>query len=223
MNDDYVYLDYAATTPMDERVIQVIDKHFKETYGNSSSLHSAGQKAAQILENSRRRIASLINAERSEIFFTSSGTEADNLSLFGVSRKSKGLGNHIITTSIEHHAIENPCKYLEKNGYKVTYLPVSESGRINLEDLKDKITDKTILISIMTANNEIGTIQPIKEIGEIAHDHNIIFHTDAVQAFGKIPIDVEEMHIDLLSASSHKIYGPKGIGLIYMRNRGETE
>ncbi|MGV9197994.1 MAG: cysteine desulfurase family protein [Promethearchaeia archaeon] len=223
VNDDYVYLDYAATTPMDERVIQVIDKHFKETYGNSSSLHSAGQKAAQILENSRRRIASLINAERSEIFFTSSGTEADNLSLFGVSRKSKGLGNHIITTSIEHHAIENPCKYLEKSGYKVTYLPVSESGRINLEDLKDKITDKTILISIMTANNEIGTIQPIKEIGEIAHDHNIIFHTDAVQAFGKIPIDVEEMHIDLLSASSHKIYGPKGIGLIYMRNRGETE
>ncbi|MGV9206145.1 MAG: cysteine desulfurase family protein, partial [Promethearchaeia archaeon] len=141
--------------------------------------------------------------------------------LFGVARQRKGVGNHIITTSIEHHAVENPCKYLEEHGYRVTYLPVNESGMINLEDLQEEITDKTILISIMTANNEIGTIQPIKEIGEIAHDHKIVFHTDAVQAFGKITLDVKQMHIDLLSASSHKIYGPKGIGLIYMRNQGE--
>ncbi|MFO8020669.1 MAG: cysteine desulfurase family protein [Promethearchaeia archaeon] len=221
--EDYVYLDYAATTPMDERVIEVIDAHLRETFGNSSSVHSIGQKAADVLENSRKEIAPLINAGHSEIFFTSSGTEADNLGILGVARKNKKNGNHIITTSIEHHAIENPCKYLEKNGYKVTYLSVDENGMVDLEQLKEKITDQTILLSIMTANNEIGTIQPMREIGQIAHDNEVLFHTDAVQAFGKIPIDVDEMNIDLLSASSHKIYGPKGIGLIYMRNGGRRE
>lgn len=223
LQEDYVYLDYAATTPMDPRVIKVIDRNFKETYGNSSSLHSVGQKAAKLLEDSRGQIAPLINAERPEIFFTSSGTEADNTAIFGVIRQNKTKGNHIITSSIEHHAVENPYKYLEEKGYKVTFLPVNRTGMIDTEDLKEVITDKTILISIMTANNEIGTIQPIKEIGEIANANDIIFHTDAVQAFGKIPIDVKEMNIDLLSASSHKIYGPKGIGLLFMHNGGKHE
>jgi cysteine desulfurase len=208
---------------MDPRVIEVIDRHFKETYGNSSSLHSVGQKAAKLLEDSRKQIAPLINAERPEIFFTSSGTEADNTAIFGVIQQNKTKGNHIITSSIEHHAVENPYKYLEGKGYKVTFLPVDRTGMIDTEDLKEEITNKTILISIMTANNEIGTIQPIKEIGEIANANDVIFHTDAVQAFGKIPIDVKQMNIDLLSASSHKIYGPKGIGLMFIKNQGKNE
>jgi cysteine desulfurase len=215
-----VYLDYAATTPMDPRVIEVIHKHFKETYGNPSSLHSIGQKAAKMLYKSREPIASLLNADRRDIIFTSSGTEADNMSIQGVAMQNKTRGNHIITTSIEHHAVENPCKTLEKRGFKVTYLPVDKYGLVDLDELKESITPKTILISVMLANNEIGTIEPISEIGEIAKDHDIVFHTDAVQAFGKIPIDVEQMNIDLLSASAHKIYGPKGVGMLFMRNRG---
>ncbi len=216
----YVYLDYAATTPMDPRVIEEVNKHFRESYGNSSSLHSIGQKAAQILVKSRQTIASLINVQRDEIIFTSSGTEADNLAILGVAFKNKSRGNHIITSAIEHHAVENACKQLEKKGFKVTFLPVDKSGLINLKELEDKITDKTILISIMFANNEIGTIEPIKEIGKIAKNHDIIFHTDAVQAFGKVPIDVDEMNIDLLSATAHKLYGPKGVGMLYIRNKG---
>jgi len=216
----YVYLDNAATTPMDPKVIDEINTHFKETYGNSSSLHSMGQKAGQILEKSREIIASLINAKPEEIFFTSSGTEADNLAIFGVARKNREKGNHIITSSIEHHAVENPCKQLEKEGFEVTFLHVDKDGLINLNELEQTVTDKTILITIMFANNEIGTIQPIKEIGAIARKHDVIFHTDAVQAFGKIPIDVNDMNIDLLSASAHKLYGPKGIGLLYIRNKG---
>jgi len=216
----YVYLDYAATTPMDPRVIEEIDRHFKETYGNSSSLHSFGQKAGKLLEQSRQTIADLINADRQDIIFTSSGTESDNMAITGVALQNMERGNHVITSSIEHHAVESPCKQWDKRGLEVTFLPVDKYGLISLEDLENGITDKTILISIMFANNEIGTIEPIKEIGAIAKKHNIIFHTDAVQAFGKIPIDVEEMNIDLLSASAHKIYGPKGIGLLYMRNKG---
>jgi len=216
----YVYLDYAAATPMDPRVIEVVNKHFKETYGNSSSLHSIGQKSAQILENSRVTISSLINANRFDIYYTSSGTEADNTAILGVAMKNKNRGNHVITSSIEHHAIENPCKELEKRGFRVTYLPVDKYGLINIKDLEDAISDKTILISIIFANNEIGTIEPVKEIGMIAKERDIIFHTDAVQAFGKIPIDVEKMNIDLLSASAHKLYGPKGVGLLYIRNKG---
>ena len=219
----YVYLDYAATTPMDPRVIEEVNKHFRESYGNSSSLHSIGQKAAQILVKSRQTVASLINVKRDEVFFTSSGTEADNLAIFGVAFKNKSRGNHIITSTIEHHAVENTCKQLEKRGFKVTFLPVDKSGLINLKELEDKITDKTILISIMFANNEIGTIEPIKEIGKIAKNHDVIFHTDAVQAFGKIPIDVDEMNIDLLSATAHKLYGPKGVGMLYIRNKGIRE
>ncbi|MFX1499120.1 MAG: cysteine desulfurase family protein [Promethearchaeota archaeon] len=219
----YVYLDNAATTPMDSRVIEEINKHFRDTYGNSSSLHSMGQKAGQLLEKSRETVASLINAKRDDIFFTSSGTEADNLAIFGIAHKNKKRGDHIITSSIEHHAVENPCKELEKEGYDVTFLPVNKYGLIDLKELEEAITNKTILISIMFANNEIGTIQPIKKIGAIAKKHNVIFHTDAVQAFGKVSIDVEEMNIDLLSASAHKLYGPKGIGLLYIRNKGVKE
>lgn len=215
----YVYLDNAATTPMDPRVIEEITTHFKETYGNSSSLHSIGQKAGQVLEHSRKTVASLINANYNDIIFTSSGTESDNIAITGTILESMKRGNHIITSSIEHHAVENPCKLWEKE-MKITYLPVDTYGMIDIEDLKSAITDKTILISIMFANNEIGTIEPIKEIGSIAKEHNIVFHTDAVQAFGKVPIDVEEMNIDLLSASAHKIYGPKGIALLYLRDKG---
>ncbi len=224
MNDSkYIYLDNAATTPMDPRVIEEVTKHFRETYGNSSSLHSVGQKAGQVLLKSRETIASLINANRDDIFFTSSGTEADNIAIFGVSSKSKERGNHIITTSIEHHAVENPYKELEKKGFEISFLPVDKYGLIDLKDLEGAINDKTILISIMFANNEIGTIEPIKEIGAIAKKHDVIFHTDAVQAFGKVPIDVNEMNIDLLSAAAHKLYGPKGVGMLYIRNQGVRE
>ncbi len=224
MNDSkYVYMDNAATTPMDPQVIEIVSKHFKETYGNSSSLHSIGQKAGQLLEKSRKTIASLINAKSEEIYFTSSGTEADNLAVMGVALKNQEKGNHIITSTIEHHAVENPCKELQKRGFEVTFLPVDNFGLIDLKELEATIKDKTILITIIFANNEIGTIEPIKEIGAIAKKHNVIFHTDAVQAFGKLPIDVNEMNIDLLSASAHKIYGPKGIGLLYIRNKGKKE
>jgi cysteine desulfurase len=218
-----VYLDNAATTPMDPRVIDEINKHFNETYGNASSLHSIGQKAHQVLEKSREIVASLINADKDDIYFTSSGTESDNIAIKGVALKNKERGNHIITTVIEHHAVENPCKELEKKGFEVTYLPVDYYGLISLDDLKKAITDKTILISIMFANNEIGTIEPIKEIGAIAKNNDILFHTDAVQAFGKVPIDVNEMNIDLLSTSSHKLYGPKGVGMLYIRNQGKRK
>ncbi|UCC18824.1 MAG: cysteine desulfurase [Promethearchaeota archaeon] len=222
-NSKYIYLDNAATTPMDPRVIEEVSKHFRETYGNSSSLHSVGQKAGQILLKSRELIASVINVKRDDIFFTSSGTEADNIAIFGVALKNQNRGNHIITTSIEHHAVENPCKELEKRNFKVTFLPVDKYGIISIKELENAITKKTILISIMFANNEIGTIEPIKEIGTIAKKYNVIFHTDAVQAFGKVPIDVDDMNIDLLSASAHKLYGPKGVGMLYIRNKGIKE
>jgi len=222
-NSKYVYLDYAATTPMDPRVIEVVTKHFNETYGNASSLHSIGQIAHQVLEESREMVASLINADKDDIYFTSSGTESDNLAIKGVALKNQERGNHIITSAIEHHAVENPCLKLEEKGFNVTFLPVDNNGVVKLEELEKAITNKTILISIMFANNEIGTIEPIKEIGKIAKKNDIIFHTDAVQAFGKVPIDVEEMNIDLLSASSHKLYGPKGVGMLYIRNQGKRE
>ena len=219
----YVYLDYAATTPMDPRVIEVLNEHFRKSYGNSSSLHSVGQKAAQTLVKSRETVASLINAERDEIYFTSSGTEADNIAILGVALKNKNRGKHIITSALEHRAVENTCKSLKKRGFSITFLPVDRYGLIDLGELEDMITDETILISIMFANNEIGTIEPIKEIGAIAKKHDVLFHTDAVQAFGKVPIDVKAMNIDLLSSSAHKLYGPKGVGMLYLRNKGVRE
>jgi len=219
----YIYLDYAATTPMDPRVIEVMNEHFRTSYGNSSSLHSVGQKAAQTLVKSRETVASLINAKRDEIIFTSSGTESDNIAILGVALKNQNRGNHIITSALEHHAVENACKSLKKKGFITTFLPVDKYGLIDLEELEDMITDKTTLISIMFANNEIGTMEPIKEIGAIAKKHDVVFHTDAVQAFGKVPIDVEAMNIDLLSAAAHKLYGPKGVGMLYIRNKGVRE
>ncbi|TFG23966.1 MAG: cysteine desulfurase NifS [Promethearchaeota archaeon] len=215
-----VYLDYAATTPMDPEVIEEINTHFKETFGNASSLHTYGLKAQKVLNECREKIGLFINANLDEIFFTSSGTESDNLAIKGVAFNNRMRGNHIISSQIEHHAVLHPCQYLEKNGFKVTYLKVDNYGLIDLDELEKSITDKTILISIMFANNEIGTIEPIKEIGDIAEKHDIIFHTDAVQAFGKIPIDVKKTNVDLLSASAHKLYGPKGVGLLYIKGGG---
>jgi cysteine desulfurase len=217
---NYIYFDYGATTPMDPRVIEEFNKQMKENYGNSSSLHAMGQKSAKTLNKSRETIASLINAEKNDIFFTSSGTESDNIALLGVARKNKSRGNHIITSNIEHHAVINTCHNLEKQGFEITYLPVNKQGLIDVNQLEESITDKTILISIMLANNEIGTIEPIKEIGKIAKKHDVLFHSDGVQAFGKIPIDVNELNIDLLSASAHKLYGPKGVGMLFIRNKG---
>ena len=219
----YVYLDYAATTPMDPRVIEEFERQMKENYGNSSSLHDLGQKAAKTLLDSRKVVASLIGSPRDDIIFTSSGTEADNLAILGVANKQKKRGNHIITSVIEHHAVEKTCEHLEKQGFKITYLPVDNQGLIDLKLLEGSITEKTILISIMFANNEIGTIEPIQDIGRIAKEYDVIFHTDAVQAVGKIPINVDELGIDLLSASAHKLYGPKGIGMLYIRNKGIRE
>ena len=212
-----VYLDYSATTPVKEEVLKEMIPYFTEKFGNPSSLYDKGLEAKAAVDHAREQLAALINADPKEIYFTAGGTEADNWSLMGVADKLKDKGNHIITTKIEHHAILHSCEFLEKHGYEVTYLGIDKNGRISLEELENAITDKTILISVMMVNNEIGTVQPIKEIGKIAKAHKIIFHTDAVQALGNVPIDVKDMGIDLMSMSSHKIYGPKGEGALFMR------
>ncbi len=212
-----VYLDYSATTPVKEEVLKEMIPYFTEKFGNPSSLYDKGLEAKEAVTHARERLAALINADPKEIYFTAGGTESDNWSLMGVADKLKDKGNHIITTKIEHHAILHTCDFLEKHGYEVTYLDIDKDGRISLEQLENAITDKTILISVMMVNNEIGTVQPIKEIGKIAKAHKIIFHTDAVQALGNVPIDVKDMGIDLMSMSSHKIYGPKGEGALFMR------
>ena len=213
-----IYMDYSATTPVKQEVLDAMMPYFTETFGNASSFHSFGRDAKNVLDKSRETVANLINAKPNEIYFTAGGTESDNWAIEGVAFANKAKGNHIITSKIEHHGILHVCEYLEKHhGFEVTYLDVDADGRVNAEDVEKAITDKTILISIMFANNEVGTIQPIKEIGEIAKKHNVIFHTDAVQAAGYIPIDVKELNIDLMSMSSHKIYGPKGIGALYIR------
>ena len=212
-----VYLDNAATTKVKEEVVRRMIPYFCEEYGNASSLYYIGRNAKKAIEDARQKVANLIGANKNEIYFTSGGSESDNMALKGIAYANVEKGNHIITSKIEHHAILETCEFLETQGYKVTYLNVDKQGRINLEELKNSITDKTILISIMFANNEIGTIQQVEKISKIAHNNNnIIFHTDAVQAVGNIEIDVKKMGIDILSISGHKIYGPKGVGAIYI-------
>lgn len=212
-----VYMDYSATTPVKKEVLDAMLPYFSEHFGNPSSLYSIAQESKEALEKARGQVASLIGAKANEVFFTAGGSEADNWALEGVADALKDKGNHIITTKIEHHAILHTAEYLEKHGIDVTYLDVDAEGRVNPEDVKNAITDKTVLISIMMVNNEVGTIEPIKEIAEIAHNHGILFHTDAVQALGNVPIDVDNMSIDLMSMSGHKIYGPKGVGALCIR------
>ncbi len=214
---EHIYLDHAATTPMDKQVIEAMVPIYEEVFGNPSSVHAFGRKSRQLLDEARRVLAGSIQANEKEIIFTSGGTEADNLALIGIAKANKHKGNHIITTIQEHHATLHTAEFLEKEGFEVTYLPVYEDGRVSVEDLKKALTDKTILVSVMYVNNETGIIQPISEIGEVLKNHQSYFHTDAVQAYGLIDLDVNKLGVDLLSVSAHKINGPKGIGFLYVK------
>lgn len=218
-----IYMDHSATSPVDPEVFEAMKPYFVDNFGNASTLYSLGRDARKAMEAAREQVASLIGAKPEEVIFTSGGTESDNIAIKGTAYRLKNKGNHIITSAIEHPAVRETCKYLEKNGFEVTYLPVYEEGIVRISDLEDAITDKTILITIMHANNEIGTIQPIAEIGKIARENKIYFHTDAVQTVGKIPVNVAEMNVDMLSLSAHKVYGPKGIGALYMRKGVRVE
>ena len=212
-----IYLDNAATTRTAQEVVDAMLPYFTESYGNPSSIYELGQRSKEAITKAREEIARVIGAKPEEIYFTGGGSEADNWAIKAAYEAYKNKGNHIITSKIEHHAVLHTCQYLEKQGARVTYLDVDENGMIDLDQLQKAITPETILITIMFANNEIGTIEPVKEIGMIAKEHGILFHTDAVQAFGQVPIDVDELNIDMLSSSAHKINGPKGIGCLYIR------
>lgn len=212
-----VYMDHSATTATDPEVVEAMLPWFSAGYGNPSSLYQIARESRAVVEEARAKVAAALRARSDEIYFTSGGTESDNWAIKGVAYANRKKGDHIITSAIEHHAVLHTCEYLEKQGFSVTYLPVDEYGQIRIDDLRAAITDKTILVTIMFANNEIGTIEPIAEIGKVCREKGVLFHTDAVQAIGSVPIDVDAMKIDLLSLSAHKLYGPKGIGALFIR------
>lgn len=218
-----IYLDHAATTPVRPEVIEAMNKVHMEIWGNPSSIHQFGRPARKALEESREKVAAAIGADAREILFTGSGTEADNIAILGGARANKKKGTHLITTAVEHHAVLDAFKALEKEGFEVTYLPVDADGRVSVEDFKNALRDDTSLVSVMMANNEVGTIMPVEEIGAICRERKIMFHVDAVQAVGKIPVDVKAINCDFLALSGHKIYGPKGIGVLYMRRGVRTQ
>lgn len=215
---DAIYLDHAATSPMASEVVDVMVPYLKEHFGNPSSIHRYGRESRAVLDGARETIAQSIHATPDEIVFTSGGTEADNQAIIGAAMARREQGRHIITSAVEHHAVLHTCRYLEQNGFEVTYLPVDRRGRVNIETLQEALRPETILVTLMYANNEVGTLQPIAEIAALLQDKNILFHTDAVQAFGTIDLEVGELDVDLLSASAHKVNGPKGVGFLYIKN-----